>query len=260
MLFRKCFTPVIGFLLAMGVSSQAFAADDLDTGDRFEPQPMCSISEPTSYQPTLREGHYGIQVELMQSLLGITADGCFGPGTGKAVRAFQLRHSLYVDGIVGGCTWRVLRGNAPTSGCVSQSGSEVGSTAPTGERHIVINQWREIVQLKAGDEVIDTMPMIDNHYVLAKGTYRVCEFIRSNMDYSHTWKLPNFVRLCKEDGTRTYKGFHAIPIRVSTGVVMHDDSFLGTGKKQSSGCIRLSLADSQILWDFAKSGMKILVV
>jgi lipoprotein-anchoring transpeptidase ErfK/SrfK len=41
---------------------------------------------------------------------------------------------------------------------------------------------------------------------------------------------------------------------------MHDDSYLGTGKKRTSGCVRLSLYDSQILWDFAKSGMKVVVL
>jgi hypothetical protein len=37
-----------------------------------------------------------------------TADGVFGPNTDKAVRIFQTRNGLMVDGIVGVGTWKVL--------------------------------------------------------------------------------------------------------------------------------------------------------
>ena len=61
--------------------------------------------------PTLKKTltmQRGVYVNLLQRLLGITADGIFGAGTDKAVRAYQKYHGLKVDGIVGPNTWRAL--------------------------------------------------------------------------------------------------------------------------------------------------------
>jgi hypothetical protein len=58
----------------------------------------------------LRIGDRGPAVKRLQSALGIEVDGAFGPGTDKAVRAFQASTipPLPVDGIVGARTWEVL--------------------------------------------------------------------------------------------------------------------------------------------------------
>lgn len=63
--------------------------------------------------PTLRRGDKGDLVSQLQSLLSkdgsnLTIDGIFGSGTQSAVRAFQKRHGLVVDGIVGPKTWTEL--------------------------------------------------------------------------------------------------------------------------------------------------------
>jgi hypothetical protein len=50
--------------------------------------------------------HYGVQA--IQMLLGIEADGWFGPLTDQAVRTAQRNHALEVDGIVGADTMRQL--------------------------------------------------------------------------------------------------------------------------------------------------------
>lgn len=49
----------------------------------------------------LRRGTRGSVVRKMQQKLGIDADGKFGPGTEKAVKAFQAENGLTADGIVG---------------------------------------------------------------------------------------------------------------------------------------------------------------
>lgn len=49
-------------------------------------------------------------VKLLQQRLGIVDDGQFGAGTEKAVRAYQKKHGLIVDGIVGPDTWSSLLG------------------------------------------------------------------------------------------------------------------------------------------------------
>lgn len=50
----------------------------------------------------------GVYVNLLQRLLGVTADGVFGGGTKEAVIAYQKAHGLKADGIVGQQTWKVL--------------------------------------------------------------------------------------------------------------------------------------------------------
>src|SRR3954453_4552238 len=58
----------------------------------------------------LRMGSTGPEVARVQSALGITTDGIFGPETDAAVRAFQGRSGLKTDGVVGATTGRGLSG------------------------------------------------------------------------------------------------------------------------------------------------------
>lgn len=50
---------------------------------------------------TLRVGSKGSDVKQMQAKLGIAADGVFGPGTAKAVKAWQEANGLTPDGVIG---------------------------------------------------------------------------------------------------------------------------------------------------------------
>src|SRR3954469_22987188 len=57
----------------------------------------------------LKRGSHGARVKVLQRDLGLSpADGIFGKGTSHAVRRFQRRHHLTVDGIVGTVTWRLV--------------------------------------------------------------------------------------------------------------------------------------------------------
>lgn len=49
----------------------------------------------------LKRGMKGAPVKRLQAKLGVTADGDFGPGTQKAVREYQEKNGLAVDGIAG---------------------------------------------------------------------------------------------------------------------------------------------------------------
>ncbi len=58
---------------------------------------------------TIRIRDRGSDVAELQTILGIEADGRFGPGTAQAVEVFQAAHGLTPDGVVGRDTWRALR-------------------------------------------------------------------------------------------------------------------------------------------------------
>lgn len=62
------------------------------------------------YRPMLRNGDRGPAVRRVQELLGIPADGIFGPQTEVAVKRFQRANGLDADGIVGPNTWDALEG------------------------------------------------------------------------------------------------------------------------------------------------------
>lgn len=69
--------------------------------------PPVQVGAPAG-RPTLRRGSTGDQVKQVQTKVGVTADGNFGPKTEDAVRALQRAHGLVPDGIVGPETWAAL--------------------------------------------------------------------------------------------------------------------------------------------------------
>ncbi len=72
------------------------------------------VAGPTAaFPPKLQRGDTGPAVHDLQNLLGIEADGVFGADTEDAVRAFQAKNNLLVDGIVGSHTWGVLQASSP---------------------------------------------------------------------------------------------------------------------------------------------------
>lgn len=60
----------------------------------------------------LKMGSTGKAVQAIQTALGTTADGKFGPVADRLVRNFQTANRLTADGIVGPKTWGVLFPNA----------------------------------------------------------------------------------------------------------------------------------------------------
>src|SRR5687767_11620223 len=82
--------------------------------------------------PTLKLGSSGPDVKALQQKLKALGfdpngvDGNFGPGTDKAVRAFQQANGLGVDGNVGPGTLAALDA---AGGAASPSGGEGGSAS-----------------------------------------------------------------------------------------------------------------------------------
>ncbi len=91
--------------------------------------------------PTVRAGSTGTSVACVQSIVGATADGKFGPMTKIAVQAYQTANNLTADGVVGPMTAAVMNGGTSivtTPGCSagalfnSQTGASCTVTATPG--------------------------------------------------------------------------------------------------------------------------------
>jgi hypothetical protein len=70
-----------------------------------KPAPKPSKPKKPPLSAWLKRGSTGESVKYIQTVLGIKADGQFGPITDRAVRAFQKAHGLKIDGIVGPITY-----------------------------------------------------------------------------------------------------------------------------------------------------------
>ena len=68
---------------------------------------VAPVTAPKAFTP-LKKGSKGSAVKQVQTKLGITADGDFGPITEKAVKAYQTKKGIVVTGIVDEATWKRL--------------------------------------------------------------------------------------------------------------------------------------------------------
>ena len=59
----------------------------------------------------LKVGSTGEDVKKLQTKLGLTADGSFGPNTEKKVKEWQSANGLTADGVVGDGTWSKMFGS-----------------------------------------------------------------------------------------------------------------------------------------------------
>jgi peptidoglycan hydrolase-like protein with peptidoglycan-binding domain len=69
---------------------------------------------------TIKLGSTGADVQAWQKIIGVTADGKFGPQTDAATRTWQRSHGLTADGIVGPKTWAAASGGTPTQAPTGQ--------------------------------------------------------------------------------------------------------------------------------------------
>lgn len=113
--------------------------------------PAPEVGAPAQGSGLLRRGARGDQVRALQESLRargapIEADGDFGPATQRAVRQFQKKHGLGVDGIAGPETMKALARAAerrpsggegavkpPGEGAVKPSGEGAAPDRPAGE-------------------------------------------------------------------------------------------------------------------------------
>jgi predicted secreted Zn-dependent protease len=87
---------------------------------RFLASPGGVVQRQSGAEPMLRMGSRSPAVTTLQQQLvaaggSLSVDGIFGPGTQKAVIAFQSGAGLTPDGIVGPKTWQALKSGAATT-------------------------------------------------------------------------------------------------------------------------------------------------
>ena len=76
---------------------------------RYELLGGAVITEEDYDMPTIQRGDKGKAVKILQIILGdLAVDGSFGPATQAQLLAFQKKHALDPDGVVGPKTWRAL--------------------------------------------------------------------------------------------------------------------------------------------------------
>lgn len=61
-------------------------------------------------RPTLKQGSKGGPVAAWQQIVGVKADGNFGPGTAAATKTWQSKNGLTADGVVGPKSWSAALG------------------------------------------------------------------------------------------------------------------------------------------------------
>ncbi|MCW3001472.1 MAG: hypothetical protein JWQ20_770 [Conexibacter sp.] len=91
------------------------------------PLALAQTSAQAPAPSTLSAGSSGTAVSALQAALGVSQTGNFGTATARAVRRFQRRNGLTVDGVVGPQTAGAL--GLPSS---LQATAQAASTAATG--------------------------------------------------------------------------------------------------------------------------------
>src|SRR5215212_4027133 len=99
----------------------------------------------------LRLGSSGAEVARVQTAVGVQPDGVFGRQTDAAVRGYQQRNGLAVDGIVGPITWRSLFGGT--------TGASYGGEAP---------RYGFTIQRASTEEAAHVRPAIGHKGAVAK--------------------------------------------------------------------------------------------
>ena len=89
--------------IADGVTLPKYGTDGEYGSETNAVMKKCIVKKRTTYE-------YKNCTRLVQKLLGIVQDGLCGPATDQAIKDFQKKNNLVVDGAVGEQTWKKLLG------------------------------------------------------------------------------------------------------------------------------------------------------
>ena len=142
------------------------------------------ISEAVLTERTLRKGDSGDDVKvLQQQLLDLGfdpngVDGRFGPGTERALKAFQSRAGITVDGLAGGQTQAAIAsmGSPRNAGTLRRGGDWENQVGTPGNP-------REVTRLVVGrlnDYVFDYTPELYRRYIRTHEVVTISDFGNRN--------------------------------------------------------------------------------
>ena len=235
------------------------ADEKLDAETAAPASPGCTLSVP------LRLGDEHDEVACLESQLiaagllsDATPDGVFDDATDAAVRTFQARNGIVVDGIVGPQT-------------ATEIGAWVGpdvlppdpSTCSDSGRSAVVDRFNQRAWLCDSGEITEVMPMTSAVSQPDPGTYEVyAKDLNASStltgDYS---EMTHFVAFTygKYAGARI--AFHSVPTYPNGEYVQPLDT-VGTAELHgdSSGCIRVLPDDAELIWDWLDVGDSVTVV
>ncbi len=120
------------------------------TGVSTSPEgPSVPLTPPTSY-PTLREGATSPDVALAQKVIGVTADGIFGPATKSALLDWQRRMGVPATGALDSATWdkMVALGELPARGTSGGTTSTTHETIRRGSTGASVKELQRILGLQ----------------------------------------------------------------------------------------------------------------
>lgn len=120
----------------------------------------------------LTYGSQGEEVRKLQEALnsagyGLSTDGIYGSKTQAAVRDYQSKNGLSVDGIAGTNTLGKLYGTSGTSG----TGSTTGSAATTGDAEVKAPEAAQPTGYQEGDAVTQAKNLLQQQMSQKPGAY-----------------------------------------------------------------------------------------
>lgn len=129
-------------------------------------------------------------------------------------------------------------------------------------RTIVWSKEAVRIHLVEGEQVVRTMPCVQNAWKTPDGSYTIEAWSRALSYYQgRRVDLPDFGQFYRRPGAAWNIGFHAIPVwshGPDAGQPIHGDDLLGSDL-ESEGCLRLAAEDAAYLRSWAPVGTTVLV-
>ena len=243
----------------------AVSAPTDETRDAPGVEPAAVIDTDCTLSVRLELGDEHAEVACLEAqliaaglLVDVAPDQVFDEATDAAVRTFQGRNGLVVDGIVGPQT-------------ATEIGAWVGpdvlppdpATCATSGRSAVIDRFNQRTWLCESGEITEVMPMTSAVSQPDPGTYEV---YAKDLNASSTLtggysEMTHFVAFTygKYQGARI--AYHSVPTYSNGEYVQPLDS-VGTAELHgdSSGCIRVLPDDAVLIWNWLDIGDTVTVV
>jgi putative chitinase len=160
----------------------------------------------------LKKGSTGEDVKKLQSKLGLTADGSFGPGTEAKVKEFQASNGLTADGVVGNGTWSKMFPAVETPAAAAPAApTQVVSTTTTSTNGLNLSKLKGHIP----DAVISQIPAVMETFGIDTAT-KLAHFLSQCGHESAGFKVVNENLNYSKDGLRKIFGKYFTTDEIAT--------------------------------------------